>query len=305
MNWDHLRVFLAIARSGQILSAARHLKLDHATVSRRLTDLEESLGAKLFDRTPAGCVPTKAGQQLYQTGERVESEMLRIQSTLGKSDDAISGAIQIGTPDGFGIYFLTPQLGALIEQYPALTIRLVPMPKTFSVTKREVDIAITLDRPEDGRLICRKVVDYRLRLYASNQYLARTPALRGPEDFKFHTLVTTLSDILWSPTIDYFGDQTTSWRSRFECANLVGQFEAVKCGMGTAVLPDFVASAVPELNVVLPGTFFMRTYWMVTHPDSQGIKRLAVVSNMIVEKARQMRSLFDGSSADRETLPTN
>lgn len=305
MNWDHLRVFLMIARSGQILSAARQLKLDHATVSRRLTDLEESLGARLFDRTPAGCVLTQAGQQLYQTAERVESEMLRIQSTLGDSDDAISGAIQIGTPDGFGIYFLTPQLGALIEQYPALTIRLVPMPKTFSVTKREVDIAITLDRPEDGRLICRKVVDYRLCLYASNTYLARTPALRGPEDFKSHTLVTTLSDILWSPAIDYFGDQTTSWRSRFECANLVGQFEAVKSGMGVAVLPDFVAAAVPELNVVLPGTFFMRTYWMVTHPDSQGIRRLAVVSNMIVEKARQMRGLFEGSSIDRVTSRTH
>lgn len=294
MNWDHLRVFLIIARSGQILSAARYLKLDHATVSRRLTDLEQSLGAKLIDRTPAGCVLTHAGRQLFQTAERMESEILLTQSTLGNSDDAISGVVQIGTPDGFGIYFLTPQLGALVDQYPALTIRLVPMPKIFSVTKREVDIAITLERPDDGRLICRKVVDYRLRLYASNKYLERSSALSSPDDFKSHTLVTTLSDILWSPTIDYFGAQTTSWRSRFECANLVGQFEAVKCGMGVAVLPDFVASAVAGLNVVLPEMRFMRTYWMITHPDSKGIKRLAIVSNMIIENVRQMRRLFEG-----------
>ncbi|MFO1108096.1 MAG: LysR family transcriptional regulator [Bradyrhizobium sp.] len=305
MNWDHLRIFLIVARSGQILSAARHLKLDHATVSRRLTDLEKSLGTKLFDRTPAGCVLTQTGQQLFQTAERMESEIVRTQSALGNSDDAVSGAVQIGAPDGFGVYFLTPRLGALIDQHPALTIRLVPMPKTFSVTKREVDIAITLDRPEDGRLICRKVVDYRLRLYASSAYLARTPALRGPDDFKSHTLVTTLTDILWSPTIDYFGSQTASWRSRFECANLVGQFEAVKCGMGVAVLPDFVASAVSGLNVVLPETFFMRTYWMVTHPDSQGIKRLTIVSSMIIEKARQMRGMFEGAPAVRGMAATN
>lgn len=297
MNWDHLRVFLTVARSGQILSAARSLRLDHATVSRRLTALEKELGAKLVDRTPAGCVLTQAGQQLFQTAERMESEMLRIQSSLGDSDDAISGVTRIGAPDGFGIYFLAPQLGALVDRYPALTIRLVPLPRVFSVSKREVDIAITLDRPEDGRLICQKIVDYRLRLYASSAYLARKPAVRNPDDLRTHTLVTTLSDILWSPTIDFFGSQTIFWRSRFECANLVGQFEAVKCGIGVAVLPDFVACSAPDLQLVLPDMSFMRTYWMVSHPDSQGIKRISIVRNTIIEKARQMRRLFASGKA--------
>ena len=302
MNWDHLRVFLTIARSGQILSAARDLKLDHATVSRRLTTLEKELGATLVERTPAGCVLTQAGQQLFQTAERMESEMLSIQSTLGDTDEAISGVIRIGAPDGFGIYFLTQQLSALVDRYPALTIRLMPLPKIFSVSKREVDISITLDRPEDGRLICQKIVDYRLRLYASSDYLARNPAPQLSEDLQSHTLVTTLSDILWSPTIDYFDAQTISWRSRFECANLAGQFEAVKCGIGVAVLPDFVASGVPDLQVVLPEMFFMRTYWMVSHPDSQGIKRISIVRNTIIEKARQMRGLFESGSTTRRAV---
>lgn len=302
MNWDHLRVFLTIARSGQILSAARDLKLDHATVSRRLTTLEKELGATLVERTPAGCVLTQAGQQLFQTAERMESEMLSIQSRLGDTDEALSGVIRIGAPDGFGIYFLTQQLSALVDRYPALTIRLMPLPKIFSVSKREVDIAITLDRPEDGRLICQKIVDYRLRLYASSTYLARNAAPQFSEDLQSHTLVTTLSDILWSPTIDYFDAQTTSWRSRFECANLAGQFEAVKCGIGVAVLPDFVASGVPDLQVVLPEMFFIRTYWMVSHPDSQGIKRISIVRNTIIEKARQMRGLFESGSTTRRAV---
>jgi DNA-binding transcriptional LysR family regulator len=304
MNWDHLRVFLAVARSGQILSAARYLRLDHATVSRRLTALESELGTKLADRTPAGCVLTQAGQELFRTAERMESEMLSIQSILGDSDEAESGVVRIGAPDGFGIYFLAPQLGALVERYPALTIRLVPLPKIFSVSKREVDIAITLERPDDGRLICQKVVDYRLRLYASSDYLARRPALRAPADLQAHTLVTTLSDILWSPAIDFFGGRTIFWRSRFECANLVGQFEAVKCGIGVAVLPDFVACDVPDLQIVLPDIFFMRTYWMVSHPDSQGIKRISIVRNTIVEKARQMRKLFASGFSGRKAAQT-
>ncbi|WP_395710358.1 LysR family transcriptional regulator [Reyranella sp.] len=302
MNWDHLRVFLTVARSGQILSAARHLKLDHATVSRRLAALEGELGARLVDRTPAGCVLTQAGQQLFQTAERMESEMLHVQSSLGDSDDAVSGVTRIGAPDGFGIYFLAPQLAPLVDRYPALTIRLVPLPRNFSVSKREVDIAITLDRPQDGRLICQKVVDYRLRLYASSAYLARKPMLRTPDDLQAHTLVTTLSDILWSPTIDFFGSQTIFWRSRFECANLVGQFEAVKCGIGVAVLPDFVASPVPDLQIVLPEMSFMRTYWMVSHPDSQRIKRISIVRSAIIEKARQMRRLFAGGTTARGSV---
>ncbi len=270
------------------------LKLDHATVSRRLTALERELGARLVDRTPTGCLLTPAGQQLFQTAERMESEMLRMQSALGDSDEAVSGVVRIGAPDGFGIYFLAPQLGTLTDLYPALTIRLVPLPKIFSVSKREVDIAITLDRPQDGRLICQKIVDYRLRLYASRDYLARKPKLANPADLQAHTLVTTLSDILWSPAIDFFDGQAILWRSRFECANLVGQFEAVKCGIGVAVLPDFVASSVPDLRVVLPDMSFMRTYWMVSHPDSQGVKRVSIVRNMIIEKARQIRGLFAG-----------
>jgi DNA-binding transcriptional LysR family regulator len=162
-----------------------------------------------------------------------------------------------------------------------------------------VDIAITLDRPEDGRLICQKVTDFRLRLYASKAYLARKPPLCTPADLSAHTLVTTLTDILWSPTIDYFGSQTMSWRSRFECANLVGQFEAVKCGIGVAVLPDFVACAVPHLQIVLPDMSFTRTYWMVSHPDSQDIRRIGIVRNMIIQKAQQMRSLFKGANTVR------
>jgi DNA-binding transcriptional LysR family regulator len=299
MNWDHLRVFLMVGRSGQLLAAARNLKLDHATVSRRLTALERELRAKLVDRTPAGCVLTQAGQDLFQSAERMESEILRIQSNLGGSDDAVSGVTRIGAPDGFGIYFLAPHLAPLVDRFPTLTIRLEPIPKIFSVSKREVDIAITLDRPEDGRLICQKVTDFRLRLYASKAYLARKPPLCTPADLSAHTLVTTLTDILWSPTIDYFGSQTMSWRSRFECANLVGQFEAVKCGIGVAVLPDFVACAVPHLQIVLPDMSFTRTYWMVSHPDSQDIRRIGIVRNMIIQKAQQMRSLFKGANTVR------
>lgn len=296
MDWDHIRIFLAVARTGQIASAARQLKLDHATVSRRLSTFEATLSCQLFERSPMGCVMTLAGEQLLAYAERIESQVLTFQSMLTSADGTLSGTVKVGAADGIGTFFLAPELAGLVRKNPSLILQVVPLPRTFSVSKREVDIAISLDMPEDGRLICQKIVDYRLFLYASADYLGSMPELRDWSHARNHVLVTTVTDILRSPTVNYLDGYTGEWKSRYECANLAGQVEAVRAGAGVAVLPAYVASRFSELVRVGPDVSFQRTYWLVSHPDSRGIARIELVRRAIVDRARQMRGYFAGET---------
>ena len=170
MNWDDVRIFLAVARAGQILGAARRLELNHATVSRRVAALEDALGAKLFRRLTTGSELTPSGGKFLAVAERMEADMIAARSELSGGDEAISGTVRIGAPDGFGVSFLASRLGALTARHRDLKIQLVPVPRSFSLSRREADIAITTERPSEGRLVAQKLVDYSLGLYASRAY---------------------------------------------------------------------------------------------------------------------------------------
>src|SRR3954454_1231589 len=201
-DWDDLRFFLAVARSGRLTVAARRLEADHTTVSRRLLALETALKAKLFERKPQGYSLTEQGERLLAKAESMESQALAISAEVGGSDLALSGTVRVRAPDGFGTYFLAPELGALAERHPGLTLQLVALPRTFSLSKREADIAVTLEQPTEGRLVSRKLTDYRLRLYASRDYLDRHGPVTELADLSGKTLVTYVADLLYSPVLD-------------------------------------------------------------------------------------------------------
>src|SRR5260370_36257845 len=173
MKWERVRVFSEVARTGQILGAAKRLGVNHATVARQLTALEAELRTKLVDRNTLGCSLTGSGQALVAAAERAESEFLKVGSQLMGTSDAITGTVRVGAPDGRGNYFPAEHLGALAARHPELVIQLVPLPRTFSLSRREADIVITLDRPRQGRLIGTKLTDYTWRVYAANSYRQR------------------------------------------------------------------------------------------------------------------------------------
>lgn len=292
MDWDHLRVFLSVARAGQMLAAARQLGLDHATVGRRLSQLEASLGAKLIERRTTGSELTPAGERLLSHAERIESEMLQAQASLGNVDLALEGTVRIGAPDGFGTYFLAPRLGALAEANPGLTVQLAPLPRSFSLGKREVDIAVTLQRPSEGRLVARKLTDYTLGVYASRAYLARTGAVATLDDLTGRLLVTYVADLLYSPALDYFEAFAGIEAQRLECASVVGQMEAVRAGAGIGILHDYAAQSHDDLVPLLPDLTFRRAYWLVTHADIRDLRRIREAEAFIVEAVREERASF-------------
>lgn len=292
MDWDHARIFLAAARAGQFLGAARALHVDHATVGRRIGQLEEALGAKLFERRTNGCVLTPAGERFLAAAERIEADMLRVQAELSATDVEAAGTVRIGAPDGFGTVFLSARLGRLMARHPRLTIQLVPLPRAFSLSKREADIAIVIDRPEEGRLHVRKLTDYTLSFYGAPDYLKDNGEPQSIEDLAGHRLVTYVQDLQFAGALNYFPEAFEQRHRRFECASVIGQFEAVRSGAGIGILHDFSARGDPRLKPLLPGVVFERTYFLVTHADTRALTRVRTVADFILTEATAARDDF-------------
>lgn len=291
MNWDDARIFLEVARQGQILGAATALGLNHATVARRLSGLEAALGVKLVQRLTTGTVLTAEGERFLVHAEAMEQAGLAAAETV-RAGDGVQGTVRIGAPDGFGVAFLAPRLEELAERHPGLRLELVPVPRAFSLSRREADIAVTLERPREGRLVARKLTDYALGLYAARDYLDRHGTPQTLADLGQHRLVGYVEDLIYTASLDYTAAFLKDWRSAIAVSSAMGQTEAVEAGAGIGILHAFMARGRRRLVPVLPEHRLTRAYWTVMHEDLRGLRRVGVVAEFLAKIVARERASF-------------
>ena len=292
-NWDDYRFLLAVARKGTASAAAHELRVDHATVIRRIDRLEKDLGVSLFSRRPTGYELTAAGKKALQLADNVESAILSGHSSLGQFSDHPTGTVRIGAPDGFGSYFLAPRLVGLIERFPDLDVQLVATARMFSLAKREAELAVSLRAPEEGRLLVRKLTDYELRLYASPAYLKKHEAIRTPADLARHRFTGYIEELLFTPELDYLSLVCERHQVCMSSVNLIAQLQATVAGIGLAILPCFMAKWRRDLVPVLPDDFSLtRSFWLLMHEDSRDNPAVRAVSQYIGEIVDADRDLF-------------
>lgn len=292
MNWGDVSYFLAIAREGQMLAAARRMNVSQARLSRHLATLEEALGVRLFDRSTRGCVLTEQGQMFLRTAERIEAEMLEGVSALNRQRQEVTGVLRVGAPDGFGSAYLAPRLGALAEAHPKLRLQLVPAPRSFSLSQREADVAVMVGRPQKGRLIARKLCDYSLGLYASQSYLDRHGTPAQPSDLTERVLIGYVEDLLYTKELDFAGEIPERWQSAIEVSTAYGQFEVVRHGGGIGILHDFMAAGDSTLVRLFPDIRLERTYWLAWHENLRGSQRVAAFVDFLNTQLRGDAAMF-------------
>lgn len=286
MNWEDTKLFLAVARQGQISSAAASLGINHATLSRRISALEASLGTKLLVRRTYGCELTEEGAAFFHKIERAESHLIASETTFENKDTKASGIVRIGAPDGFGQGFLAPKLTPLLDEYPDLKIQLVPVPRNFSLSQREADIAIMVGRPEKGRLIVKKLTNYGLSLYASKTYIKEFGRPNALPELSKHRLVGYVEDLIYSPSLNYSNEIMRNWRSAIEVSTATGQVAVVKAGAGIGILHDYLALADDDLVQLFP-TSLTRDYWLAFHESQRDFERIKIVSNFLTQIVKQ------------------
>src|SRR5690606_5656367 len=241
-DWDGIRYFLEVARTQRASAAAQRLGVQHSTVTRRIRALEHELGVVLFEKSRVnGFALTDDGTRFFTYAEQIESTLLAAQENISGQSHTLSGHLRVGCTEGFGNYVLTPLMVDFQRRYPAITLAIMPVPRFISLSKREADIAIALERPQHGPYLCTKLADYTLKLYGSRDYLARHPAIRRKQDLGGHTFIGYVDELLFSDSLRYLDDLIDSSRATFRSTSVIAQYHAVLGGQSLTILPCFVA----------------------------------------------------------------
>ena len=292
-DWNDLRSFLAIARSGRLTAAAARLAVDHSTLSRRIAALEHSLKAKLFDRSPTGYSLTEQGRRLLPLAEEIERLAIGAGEAVGGSAASVAGIVRIGSPEGFGSYFLAPRIAALKARYPQLTVQLVAASAVFSLSRREADVVVSVSRPPAGRLQVSKLIDYDLGLFAAPSYLERAPPVASADDLQRHLFVSYIGELLHFPELDFLQHVAPSGATSLESSNLVAQLRATLAVAGLCVLPAFLAGEEKGLVRVLADEICLtRSLWLIVHQDLAELARIRAAVRFIKDEVKAAEGVF-------------
>lgn len=296
MNWDDLRVFLAVARSESLSAAGRLLKIDPATVGRRVTRLEEAVGATLFAKSPQGYELTRDGERLLAHAERAEQAVsLGAEDMAGEGEAGFKGVIRIGAPDGCANYVLPRVIARIAMAHPDLEVQVVAHPRLFNLSKREVDFVVSVSAPTSGRLLVQKITDYHLSLAGMADYLKTQPDLRNKADLAAQKMVGYVPDLIFDKELDYL-EEIGVKRVDYTSNSVSVQLNMIRAGLGLGVVHDFCLPYVPELRRVLAEDIRLkRTFYLVRHEDDRKVARLNRFAALFCE---EMRAVVEALEAD-------
>ncbi len=265
MNWDDLRVFLAVARAEGLSGAAKTLRLDAATAGRRIARLERSTGSVLFAKSPQGYALTEAGQRLLPQAEAAEMALSRGLGAVSGAGEALTGTIRIGAPDGCANYLLAPVCTAIAQAHPDLDIQILALPRVVNLSRREADLAIAVSAPQTARLRAEKLCDYRLSLAASPTYLAEHGVPKRLDDLSAMRMIGYIPDMIFDAELDYLSALNIE-RVPLASNAVSVQLNYARAGAGVAIVHDFALPSAPELVSVLPDQFELtRSFWLISH----------------------------------------
>jgi len=259
-DWEDLRYFSVFAQEQSLSAAARRLKVDHATVARRISALESSLNLKLVDRRPRSYVLTADGERIAILGKRMEVESFAVERSALSGQVGVVGEVTVSAPPALACSLIAPHLGKLRQQYPQLSLQLLGNLGSASLTRREADIAVRLSRPTEPDFVARKITTIPFALYGSADYLDRTPADQMTFIAYDESMEQTTQQ-LW--LMKQAGDRPILLRSN----DLNIQAMAAKAGVGLAALPYFLGEQYSLRSTAIFGPGLEREVWLVTHSD--------------------------------------
>lgn len=277
VNWDDVRVFLAIARCATLGAAGRSLGQSQPTMGRRLKALEESLGQTLFQRTSEGFVLTDEGAAVLSHAERMEADALSFARQLDGADSQLEGTLRVSTPDWFGLHLLAPVCSLFTLKHPRIAIELLTDARLYSLARREADLVVRIVPFDEPDIIQRKLMHVPYALYS-----ARDAAEQTEPDVRLITM-----DLHFGEMPDAVWLRSTHPQGRIAFRSNSRHIQAVACaaGVGLAVLPCPLGDAHPNLQRVArasspPG----RDVWLGYHRDLRRLPRLRALRELLIEQ---------------------
>lgn len=292
MDWDKLRIFHAVADAGSLTHAGDVLHLSQSAVSRQVRALEEMLGTTLFHRHARGLILTEQGEMLFEATRSISRKLDTTAARIRDSEEHVFGELRVTTTVGFGTMWLVPRLAKLFARYPDLKIDLMLEERVLDLPMREADVAIRMKEPSQADLIRRRLLNIRMRLYASQTYLDQAGTPTEISDLGPHRLIcqnpATPQVQSGAALVQTLLAQNIA--STLLVNNYFGILQGVLSHVGIGVLPDYLTVDFPHLVRVMPEVESTEVPVFLAFPEElRGSRRVAAFRDFVLEEIQQMR----------------
>lgn len=287
-NWNDLRIFLEVSRSGSLSAASRQLKMDVSTVSRHISALEKSLGTPVFQRLPGGLKVTTKGRDILSFIESMEFHSLAMMEADNTDISHLpAGEIRIGTMEGIASFYLAGKIGQFNEKYPNIMVELVTSAHQVHVNRREADLFLSF-YPYDGKgLDILPVGKFRLYLYASKDYLQKFGYPEQTSDLEDHKFISYISDLIQLDTVRWLDEAISRPKVVFRSSSLVAQMFAATSGTGIAMLPEFMqAERYGLIPLLTDSVEVSRVVWLSVHSELRYLPKMKAIISFLVDTFR-------------------
>ena len=287
MDWDKLRIFHAVADVGSLTHAGESLHLSQSAVSRQIRALEESLNTTLFHRHARGLILTEQGELLFDATNSMVKRLDAASARIRDSKDEVFGELRVTTTTAFGTLWLAPRLSALYAKYPDLKIDLMLEERVLDLPMREADVAIRMKEPSQADLIRKRLMNIKMRLYATPAYLAEHGTPQRLEDLNAHRLISQSTSAPQVSAGAALVQQLLSYDmpSTLTVNNYFGVLQAVLSSLGIGVLPDYLNEDFPDLVRVLPDVESGEVPVFLAYPEElRHSKRVAAFRDFVTEE---------------------
>ena len=289
MNWDDLRLFLAVARTGSISGAARQLGVQHSTISRRIRQFELELGARLIERKKGGYGLTHAGEHVKDAAKNIEREVLGVDGALVGKDTQLIGSLRVTAINNMASTVMMPMFAEFSKQHPLVKLQIVVSNLDASLAQRDADVAIRLTNSPPETLIGKRIVTVASTIYGSRSYISELrkinsePKWIGVDCCVFHKT--------WTKQVA--GEQPHNFISDDTLLTLA----AIKEGMGVSIIPCFMGDVDPTLERYCePDPAYDLGLWILLHPDLKRTARVLAFRDHMAREIGEKKALFEGQS---------
>ena len=293
MNWDDVRYFLAVARHGSVRAAAANLRVNHSTVLRRISQLEQGLGAHLFEKLPSGYQLTDVGDEICELAEQMDATSTLLETRVFGRDQSLSGVLRVTLAPSLVTDLLLPDLAFFAARHPEIQLEILTSHETLNLTNRQADVALRL--VYDRSTLPEHLFGIRLHDVFRGVYIAT--GLRDREATgKAGSLKWILKTEDGAPPDWARNSLAPDQNYAIKVNDLQVQIAAARAEMGITILPCFIGDADPRL-VRIPGVGIRHygTLWLLTHGETRRTKRVRLFSDFIRERLSGYATLLEGS----------
>jgi DNA-binding transcriptional LysR family regulator len=295
MEWNDLRVVLAVADAGSLAGAARTLGVNHTTVLRRITAFEKALGLRLFERLPAGYALTAGGEELIAVARQVNDTVTDLERKLAGKDLRLSGAVRVTTTDSLMGSILPEILAGFRKQHPGIRIEVVLSNALLNLSKRDADVAIRPAEHPPQHLIGRSIAKVAFAVYGGSSYLARRGKVKALHE---HEWVAPDDSLSQTSVARWMRAELPDVDIAMRADSLLGLKLAAEAGLGLAALPCYLGDTSSRLVCVHAPVKAMETaLWILTHDDLRHTARIRAFTEFAANAFARHRPLLEGKLA--------